>query len=359
MKFESLIDLISHYQKFSLYPKVKLSYPVSKDIVKRMGNLSLLENDNQYASDFGYMDPSSVARDKVTVKALYDYKAQHDDELSFCKHAIITNVDKKNNQLWWTGDYGGKLQQYFPANYVIELNSLENFDGNENSDPLLGNSQKGSIDISGAVVELAVVPGGEAEWMIRIHTPTMQNYFEIGSTTKELAVEWRNAIVESAQSATVQENERRKIERDSKVAKEMSDLIIYCRSVPFKNAGWLFYEMSSFAETKAEKYFLQQEMRVSKQADNSWPHNTKTSSLSSSLVPVVPQVPSQPNQSRLPEGPAPRLVELPADSLLEHWLADDRAELPNARQADADFNGQVSRQRWLRLCSEARLYVER
>jgi phosphatidylinositol phospholipase C, gamma-1 len=265
MKFESLIDLISHYQKFSLYPKVKLSYPVSKDIVKRMGNLSLLENDNQYASDFGYMDPSSVARDKVTVKALYDYKAQHDDELSFCKHAIITNVDKKNNQLWWTGDYGGKLQQYFPANYVIELNNLENFDGNENSDPLLGNSQKGSIDISGAVVELAVVPGGEAEWMIRIHTPTMQNYFEIGSTSKELAVEWRNAIVESAQSATVQENERRKIERDSKVAKEMSDLIIYCRSVPFKNAGWLFYEMSSFAETKAEKYFLQQEMRVSKQ----------------------------------------------------------------------------------------------
>lgn len=279
MKFESLIDLICHYQKFSLYPKVKLSYPVSKDIVKRMGNLSLLENENVYASDFGYMDPSSVARDKVTVKALYDYKAQHDDELSFCKHAIITNVDKKNNQLWWTGDYGGKIQQYFPANYVIELNHLENFDGHENSnDPLLGNSQKGSIDISGAVVELAVVPGVEAEWMIRIHTPTMQNYFEIGSATKELAVEWRNAIVESAQSATVQENERRKIERDSKVAKEMSDLIIYCRSVPFKNAGWLFYEMSSFAETKAEKYFLQQEMRVSKQQTNM--HNKSASSSS-------------------------------------------------------------------------------
>ena len=34
---------------------------------------------------------------KVTVKALYDYKAQRDDELSFCKHAIITNVDRQDH----------------------------------------------------------------------------------------------------------------------------------------------------------------------------------------------------------------------------------------------------------------------
>lgn len=58
---------------------------------------------------------------QVTVKALYDYKAQNDDELSFCKHAIITNVLKKENDLWWTGDYGGKKQHYFPANYVLEI----------------------------------------------------------------------------------------------------------------------------------------------------------------------------------------------------------------------------------------------
>lgn len=57
---------------------------------------------------------------QITVKALYDYKAQNDDELSFCKHAIITNVLKKENDLWWTGDYGGKKQHYFPANYVLE-----------------------------------------------------------------------------------------------------------------------------------------------------------------------------------------------------------------------------------------------
>lgn len=304
MKFESLIDLINYYMKFSLYQKVKLSHPVSKEIVKRMGNLSLLEDENAYTST-GYMDPSTVAKDKVTVKALYDYKAQHEDELSFCKHSIITNVDKKINQLWWTGDYGGKIQHYFPANYVQEINGLEGFDCDENaSNQILGTPQKGIIDVSGAVVDLAVGPPGEIEWTVRIHTPSMQNIFEVGTQTKETAVDWMNAIMESAQNASVLENERRKIERNSKVAKEMSDLIIYCRSVPFKNAGWLFYEMSSFSETKAEKYFLQQEMKVSFSLLSSsnllltlFPYLTALSALS-----------PQSNQQSLPERPTSRLV---------------------------------------------------
>lgn len=41
MKFESLVDLVNFYIKFPLYRKVKLSYPVSKDIIKRLGNLSV------------------------------------------------------------------------------------------------------------------------------------------------------------------------------------------------------------------------------------------------------------------------------------------------------------------------------
>lgn len=44
----------------------------------------------------------------------------------------------------------------------------------------------------------------------------------------------------------------------------MSNLIIYCRSVAFnalkiRNHGFVFYEMSSFPETKAEKLICQQE----------------------------------------------------------------------------------------------------
>lgn len=54
------------------------------------------------------------------MKALYDYRAQQEDELSFCKHAIITNVDKPDEG-WWRGDYGGKRHHWFPANYVQEI----------------------------------------------------------------------------------------------------------------------------------------------------------------------------------------------------------------------------------------------
>lgn len=58
------------------------------------------------------------------VKAIYDYRACQEDELSFCKHAIITNVHKPY-QWWWRGDYGGKRYQWFPANYVQELDTPE------------------------------------------------------------------------------------------------------------------------------------------------------------------------------------------------------------------------------------------
>lgn len=57
---------------------------------------------------------------QLTVKATYDYEGQQIDELSFCKHAVITNVVKQEKG-WWRGDYGGKLQHWFPVNHVEEL----------------------------------------------------------------------------------------------------------------------------------------------------------------------------------------------------------------------------------------------
>lgn len=126
---------------------------------------------------------------------------------------------------------------------------------------MLGSLQKGSLDVNGAVVEITV-HSGEVEWILRIQNPSMQNVFEVGVQSRDLAYEWMDAIKKAAQNASALEDERRRMERNSRVAKEMSDLIIYCRSVPFKNSAWVFYEMSSFPETKAEKFFLQQETRL-------------------------------------------------------------------------------------------------
>lgn len=50
------------------------------------------------------------------VIALYPYSAQHEDELTFQKDAVI-NVIKKDDPDWWQGEYNGQVGM-FPSNYV-------------------------------------------------------------------------------------------------------------------------------------------------------------------------------------------------------------------------------------------------
>lgn len=50
-------------------------------------------NGGSNGSAVSYVPPNLMV---VTVKALYDYRAQREDELSFCKHSIITNVIKQD-----------------------------------------------------------------------------------------------------------------------------------------------------------------------------------------------------------------------------------------------------------------------
>ncbi|XP_041986907.1 1-phosphatidylinositol 4,5-bisphosphate phosphodiesterase gamma-1 isoform X2 [Aricia agestis] len=261
VKFESLVELVSYYEKHPLYKKVKLWFPISEAIVRQI--IAEPDDTSVYGTP-GYMDPNSFTS-KVTVKALYDYRARQDDELSFCKHAIITNVDKPDEG-WWRGDYGGKRHHWFPANYVqeIEVPHMPDISGLEN-DTALGSLQKGVVDVLGAVVELVVgEEGGSARWIVRIQTPSMCAPFDMAASSRENALEWLSAIKEAAQSASARSLRHRKMEREWRIAKEMSDLIVYCRSVAFnqeklRNNGFIFNEMSSFPETKAERLMCQQE----------------------------------------------------------------------------------------------------
>ncbi|KAG8222263.1 hypothetical protein J437_LFUL001461 [Ladona fulva] len=209
------------------------------------------------------MDPSSFTS-KITVKAVYDYQARHDDELSFCKHAIITNVVKQDGG-WWRGDYGGNKQHWFPSNYVEEIEPQENRDENSADSLLLGNLQKGSLDMTGAVVDVSPGLGTMRDWWIlRIQNPNMCTPFEALVQSRDDAFDWMASIKETAQNANVRENQHKEMERMWRIAKEMSNLIVYCRSVAFnmeriKRQGYIFYEMSSFPETKAEKLICLQE----------------------------------------------------------------------------------------------------
>uniref|UniRef100_A0A1I8NY27 1-phosphatidylinositol 4,5-bisphosphate phosphodiesterase gamma n=1 Tax=Stomoxys calcitrans TaxID=35570 RepID=A0A1I8NY27_STOCA len=259
-QFESLVSLVKHYMRNPLYRNVKLVYPVSQELLKQKLLACQTSLDHHGNGDFNdassYMDPS--LEDTVTCKALYSYKADKPDELSFPKHAIITNV-QRNNTMWWKGDYGGMKQRHLPANYVKVIDSVcddyNTFNEESTNEQF---SRTDSIEIHGAVASLFECNEPGILLKLQIQTPTMQNSFVIGFDNQEQAYEWFKAIQEAAVIANQLATERRKKERSARVAKEMSDLIIYFRSVPFREHSWVFYEMSSFPETKAEKQFVQQ-----------------------------------------------------------------------------------------------------
>ncbi|VVC96133.1 unnamed protein product, partial [Leptidea sinapis] len=240
VKFESLVELVSYYEKHPLYKKVKLWVPISEDIVRTL--ISEPDDTSVYGTP-GYMDPSTFTS----------------------KHAIITNVDKLDEG-WWSGDYGGKKHHWFPANYVEEIHmpQMPSIAGLEN-DSALGSLQKGVVDVLGAVVELAVgEESGLARWIVRIQSPSMCAPFDMAAPSRENALEWLSAIKEAAHSASARSLEHRKMERTWRIAKDISDLIIYCRSVTFnqeklRSKGFVYTEMSSFPESKAERLMCQQE----------------------------------------------------------------------------------------------------
>ncbi|XP_035526332.1 1-phosphatidylinositol 4,5-bisphosphate phosphodiesterase gamma-2-like [Morone saxatilis] len=98
-----------------------------------------------------YVEPNEIepSLPQSTVRALYCYQSKRPDELSFTKGALIHNVTKENDG-WWRGDHGGKVQLFFPSNYVEELSNntkLETKDQDMEDNPL-GELCKGVVDIS-------------------------------------------------------------------------------------------------------------------------------------------------------------------------------------------------------------------
>ena len=96
----------------------------------------------------------------------------------------------------------------------------------ENSTPL-GSLQKGSIHIVGATVEAVERPGGQAALRILDGGGGPTTELRVGSL--EEARDWAAKIQEAARSASIRDSESRRKERAMKIARELSNLVIYCR----------------------------------------------------------------------------------------------------------------------------------
>uniref|UniRef100_A0A8C4EXX8 1-phosphatidylinositol 4,5-bisphosphate phosphodiesterase gamma n=1 Tax=Dicentrarchus labrax TaxID=13489 RepID=A0A8C4EXX8_DICLA len=244
-EFDSLVDLISYYEKHPLYRKMKLRYPINEDTLEKIGTAepdygSLYEGRNPGF----YVEANQMPTFKCTVRAMYEYKAQRDDELSFTKNAIISNVDKQEGG-WWKGDCGGKKQLWFPANYVEEISpSTAEPDRTENS-LIVRTDGKGSRPHVFSLVPNASMRTGPV--------------LDVAANSQEELKEWVFKIREVTMTSEAKLEEGKMMERRKKIALELSDLVIYCRPVPFDEdkigtERACFRDMSSFPETKAEKY---------------------------------------------------------------------------------------------------------
>ncbi|XP_067090255.1 1-phosphatidylinositol 4,5-bisphosphate phosphodiesterase gamma-2 [Osmerus mordax] len=258
-EFESLVELVNYFRKKPLYRKIKLRYPVTPDLVRRFS----LEKDCASLYDMKtYVEPNEIepSLPQSTVKALYDYRAMRPDELVFCKGALIHNVSKDNDG-WWKGDYGGKLQLFFPANYVEEVTNnvkMEPKDQDLEDNPL-GDMCKSVVDISKCNIIRSSKNG-------KVHVLTLQTndqdgvHFDLAVDTPEELFEWYLVawdITQREQNKQFQEQEEiRKqveVEKKAEVAMEMSDLVVYCQPRSKEKerfTNYCYKEVRSFVENK-------------------------------------------------------------------------------------------------------------
>ncbi|XP_066442634.1 1-phosphatidylinositol 4,5-bisphosphate phosphodiesterase gamma-1 isoform X2 [Eleutherodactylus coqui] len=264
-EFDSLVDLISYYEKHPLYRKMKLRYPINEETLEKIGT-----NEPDYGSLYEgrnpglYVEPNPMPAFKCS--ALFDYKAQREDELTFTKNAIIQNVDKQEGG-WWRGDFGGKKQMWFPSNYVEEIFSLpepepERPHLDENSP--LGDLLGGILDVPSCQIAIRHEGLNNRPYVFSINVPSVTRCpLDVAADSAEDMQDWVRKIREAAQTADARLTEGKIMERRKKIALELSELVIYCRPVPFdeEKIGTeraCYRDMSSFPETKAEKYVNKQ-----------------------------------------------------------------------------------------------------
>ncbi|XP_032402195.1 1-phosphatidylinositol 4,5-bisphosphate phosphodiesterase gamma-2 [Xiphophorus hellerii] len=259
-EFESLVELVNYFKKKPLYRKIKLRYPVTPELVERF---SANENCSSIYMET-YVKPNEIepSLPQNTVRALYSYQAKRPDELSFTKGAMIHNVSKEVDG-WWKGDYGGRLQLFFPANYVEEVSNSAQTDAKaqEMEDNPLGELCKGIVEIS--MYNIQNMKNGKYR---KPHVLTLQHkeqdsvQFDLAAGSLEELFEWYQVAWDVTQREMSKQYHREQeikqqeeVEKKAEVAMEMSDLVVYCQPRSKEKDrfdNYNYKEVRSFMENK-------------------------------------------------------------------------------------------------------------
>ncbi|KAJ4937738.1 hypothetical protein JOQ06_002369 [Pogonophryne albipinna] len=236
-EFESLVELVNYFKKKPLYRKIKLRYPVSPKLVDQFstekGCASLYDVKT-------YVEPNEIepSLPKSTVRALYSYQAKKTDELSFSKGALIHNVSKSGDG-WWKGDFGRRLQQFFPSNYVEEVSNNCRPDTREQDmeDNPLGELCKGVVDISKCNVQhLRNGKNGKSNVLTLQDVDQDSLQFDLSASSLVELFEWYQVAWDITQREMSKQYNREQeirqqeeVEKKAEVAMEMSDMVVYCQ----------------------------------------------------------------------------------------------------------------------------------
>uniref|UniRef100_A0A8C2PK49 1-phosphatidylinositol 4,5-bisphosphate phosphodiesterase gamma n=1 Tax=Capra hircus TaxID=9925 RepID=A0A8C2PK49_CAPHI len=211
-----------------------------------------------------YVDPSEInpSMPQRTVKALYDYRAKQSDELSFCRGALIHNVSKEPGG-WWKGDYGTRIQQYFPSNYVEDISPAEGEEADKQiiEDNPLGSLCRGILNLN--IYNVVKAPHGKNQKpFVFVLEPKKQGDppVEFATDSVEELFEWFQSIREITWKMDTKENNMKYWEKNQSIAIELSDLVVYCKPTSktkdnLENPD--FREIRSFVETKADSIVRQ------------------------------------------------------------------------------------------------------
>jgi phosphatidylinositol phospholipase C gamma-1 len=315
-KFYTLVDLVSHYKTNYIYMRTKLKNPISQLMIDKIKKDSSPNHESSPSRMVGSVVKFMSITPKITLlKLCYSLLCSNQDPSSYfgpIKAQTITSnaepgqyLSLEDNYLtssvsseksffnrndgcnWWNrikydSDEGssddGKLRSSSSSAefdlYASNDSSLKDSsqsDEHDNSDQdvfgsqkidgikwnFIGISDSTSIEILNEEEDSELIKLGK--YAFNISTVSSQNnniyLLRLAAPSKETRLEWVNLLRKLAQTASDNSSRNNQLERTMRIAKELSNLIVYCRAVPFeKDKIGNFTEMSSFAEHKAEKW---------------------------------------------------------------------------------------------------------
>ncbi|XP_076449548.1 1-phosphatidylinositol 4,5-bisphosphate phosphodiesterase gamma-1-like isoform X2 [Babylonia areolata] len=246
-RFVSLPKMVEYFRRRPLYRKTKLTVAATED-------LACQEEDEDcaiYESNI-YNDPSEMEIFKtVSVRALYDFMGhESENEMSFTRGAIITNV-KEEDKPWWKGDYMDQKQKAFPASYVQVISDST---GQLRKQSMVDAQRwrEDTVDLSDCKLDNGpYIENNRTLYCFQLEHPRYDTFIQLGCQSLLQLEEWVLAIRDKQQRLQQWNKEQQKQEKILKRAIEFSRLIIYCQSVAYDPHGVSrHYTVSSLAEDK-------------------------------------------------------------------------------------------------------------